>query len=188
MRCFDLNIGLYFFRSSSSIGRPELRTVSVQHDGTITDKVMESPQVPCSLDFLKFPFDLQTCDIRMGQMSYGPQSLSTQLNDWDLAWFTENSQWSLEAIPIRRVGENHFVIKFLLRRRSLFHLLNVILPTFLLSLITLAGFWIPPDQGERISLGMANCLAFVVFMLLLVDQLPSSSNAAPAFGKFIATF
>ena len=185
MRCLGLNIGLYFFRSLSSKVRPELRTVSLQHDGTITEMVMESPKVACSLDFLKFPFDLQTCDIRMGQLDYGPGTLSTQLNDWDLAWFTENSQWSLEAIQVQRILKNHFVIKFPLRRRSSFHLLNVILPTFLLSLITLAGFWIPPDQGERISLGMSNCLAFVVFMLLLVDQLPSSSNAAPAFGKFV---
>ena len=40
-----------------------------------------------------------------------------------------------------------------LRRRYLFYVLNVILPCSLLSILVMIVFCLPPDAGEKISLG-----------------------------------
>ena len=46
-------------------------------------------------------------------------------------------------------------LKFYLRmrRRTLYYGFNLIVPSLLISLMTLLGFTLPPDAGEKITLG-----------------------------------
>jgi len=56
-----------------------------------------------------------------------------------------------------------------LTRRSTFYLMNIILPCTLLSILMLLVFCVPPDAGEKISVGISVLLAFTVFLLMLAD-------------------
>ncbi len=47
-----------------------------------------------------------------------------------------------------------------LRRRTLYYWFNLVLPSMLISLMTLLGFTLPPEAGEKITLGW-----FVVLLL-----------------------
>jgi hypothetical protein len=63
-----------------------------------------------------------------------------------------------------------------IRRRILYYLFNIILPCIWLSILSLVGFWLPPDSGEKITLGITVLLAFSVFMLLIAENIPATSG------------
>jgi len=60
--------------------------------------------------------------------------------------------------------------------------MNIILPCTLLSVLMLLVFCVPPDAGEKISVGISVLLAFTVFLLMLADSVPRTSLDVPILG------
>ena len=79
-------------------------------------------------------------------------------------------------------GYAHVVFTLSLRRRYKFYLMNIVLPCLMLSALILVGFLLPPDAGEKISLGISVLLAFTVFLLMIADSIPRTSLAIPLIG------
>lgn len=69
--------------------------------------------------------------------------------------------------------------------RTLYYTYNIIIPCVMLSILTLLCFWMKPDSGEKISLGLTILLAFSVFMLLIAENMPSTSVHVPIIGEFL---
>jgi nicotinic acetylcholine receptor len=75
----------------------------------------------------------------------------------DLTNYVESGEWHLRAVTaVRHVvyypccpNEPYPDITFqiLIRRRVLYFLFNIILPCVWLSVLSLIGFWLPPDSG-----------------------------------------
>ena len=75
-----------------------------------------------------------------------------------------------------------FVIK--IRRRTLYYFFNLIVPCLLIASMAVLGFTLPPDSGEKLSLGVNLLLAIVLFSTIVGDMLPVT-NATPLIGDFI---
>ena len=73
-----------------------------------------------------------------------------------------------------------------MRRRTLYYLFNIIFPCLWLTILSLLGFWLPPDSGEKITLGITVLLAFSVFMLLIAESMPATSEFVPLIGQSTA--
>ena len=54
----------------------------------------------------------------------------------------------------------------------------------MLSMLTLLVFCMPPDAGEKVSLSITVLLSFTVFMLMVSDNMPQTSNNIPILGKY----
>ena len=63
----------------------------------------------------------------------------------------------------------------LLRRRSSFYVLNIVLPVLFLSLTTSAVFVLPAEAGEKIGMSITVLLAYSVYLSVIADQLPQTS-------------
>ena len=74
----------------------------------------------------------------------------------------------------------------LLKRRPLFHIFSFILPCGLLSMLNLLAFLLPTESGEKVSLGITNLLALVLFQQLIADSLPPSSSDMPIISKSLS--
>lgn len=57
---------------------------------------------------------------------------------------------------------------FLIHRRALYFIYNVILPCTALIVIVLMSFFLPPDSGERISIVITVLLALCIFLQVLL--------------------
>ena len=70
-----------------------------------------------------------------------------------------------------------------LKRNTFFYLFNIIVPCCMLSILTLMTFWLPPTSCEKVTLGLNVFLAFSMFMLLIAEEVPASSDAVPLIGE-----
>ncbi|ELT87200.1 hypothetical protein CAPTEDRAFT_221893 [Capitella teleta] len=84
-----------------------------------------------------------------------------------------------------------------IRRRTLYFGFNLIIPCVLISSMALLTFMLPPDAGEKISLddiittpkitnGVTILLSLTVFLLLVAETMPPTSDAVPLIGMYFA--
>ena len=70
-----------------------------------------------------------------------------------------------------------------LRRKSLFYTVNVIIPCVGISFLSVLVFYLPSDSGEKVSLSISILLSLTVFFLLLAEIIPPTSKSVPLLGK-----
>lgn len=150
----------------------------------------------CAIDITYFPFDDQLCRMKVGSWAYDGFQVDVfnRSNSIDLSNFVSNGEWKLIAVKaVRNVvkypccPEPFPDVTFTLHisRRTLYYTYNVIIPCVMLSILTLLGFWMRPDSGEKVTLGLTVLLAFSVFMLLIAENMPATSSFVPLIGKLI---
>ncbi|KAF7994140.1 hypothetical protein HCN44_011409 [Aphidius gifuensis] len=72
-----------------------------------------------------------------------------------------------------------------IRRRTLYYFFNLIVPCVLISSMALLGFTLPPDSGEKLTLGVTILLSLTVFLNLVAESMPTTSDAVPLIGVTI---
>lgn len=70
-----------------------------------------------------------------------------------------------------------------IRRRTLYYGFNLIIPCVIISSITLLGFTLPPDSGEKLTLGVTILLSMIVFLLQLAEIMPPTSDSVSIIGE-----
>ncbi|KAK3602116.1 hypothetical protein CHS0354_023095 [Potamilus streckersoni] len=168
----------------------------VWSDGTIFWPPIVRMRSSCKMDITYFPFDDQICKLKLGSWAYdGFQvDVTNRSIDVDLSNYVDNGEWTLVGTKLKRnviyyacCPEPFPDVTFYLhlRRRVLYYSFNVIIPCMLLSTLTLTGFCLPPDSGEKITLGLTVLLAFSVFMLLIAENMPPTSEYIPLIGIYL---
>ncbi|CAN7987841.1 unnamed protein product [Ixodes pacificus] len=172
--------------------------VVVRHNGScnyIPPGIFKST---CKIDITWFPFDDQKCDLKFGSWTYNGYQLDLRVKSdegGDLSSYISNGEWDLIAVPgIRNekeyacCPEPYIDITYTIhiRRRTLYYGFNLIIPCVLISSMTLLGFTLPPDTGERLTLGVTILLSLTVFMLQLAETMPPTSDAVSIIGTYFA--
>lgn len=148
----------------------------------------------CKIDITWFPFDDQHCDMKFGSWTYDGNQLDLILNSedgGDLSDFITNGEWYLIGMPGKKntivyqcCPEPYVDVTFTIqiRRRTLYYFFNLIVPCVLISSMALLGFTLPPDSGEKLTLGVTILLSLTVFLNLVAETLPQVSDAIPLLG------
>ena len=106
-------------------------------------------------------------------------------SEWEITSFhasanTEPYQIYMDDEPIMYSYVEYSVF---LRRIPTYFVFNLIMPCTLISATTFLSFFLPPESGEKVSLGITVLLSLTVFLLLVAELLPPS-GAVPIIGKF----
>ncbi|XP_007459955.1 PREDICTED: neuronal acetylcholine receptor subunit alpha-7-like [Lipotes vexillifer] len=150
----------------------------------------------CYIDVRWFPFDVQQCKLKFGSWSYGGWSLDLQMQDADISGYIPNGEWDLVGIPGKRSEKFYECCKepypdvtftITIRRRTLYYGLNLLIPCVLISALALLVFLLPADSGEKISLGITVLLSLTVFMLLVAEIMPATSDSVPLIAQYFAS-
>ncbi len=151
----------------------------------------------CKIDVTYFPFDDQVCFLKFGSWTYSGLQLDlvNRTQEVDLANYVPSGEWQLRGAMVERnveyypccPNEPYYDIHFyiFIRRKILYYLFNIILPCIWLSILSVVGFWLPPDSGEKVTLGITVLLAFSVFMLLIAENIPATSETVPLIGIYL---
>ena len=155
-------------------------------------------ETECSVDIKYFPFDRQVCPMRFGLWTYNGlmANLSLVRDKADTMNLVPSGEWNLESAPATRKvfyyaccpGVPYPVIDYdvIIVRRTSFYLLNLIWPGILIAVLASITFLLPPESGERIGLGITNLLAMMVFLLLISESIPPTSDAVPLASNFFS--
>ncbi|KAL9968570.1 hypothetical protein ACROYT_G020678 [Oculina patagonica] len=141
-----------------------------------------------SVDF--FPFDEQLCSMKFGSWTYDGYRVDVQMEEkeGDIKKFVTNGEWDLIGLPAQRneiiyvcCPEPYPDVTYTvhIRRRTTYYYINLIIPCALITSLTLLSFFLPPDSGERITLVITNLLAMTVFMLIVAEIMPATSEVIP---------
>ncbi|CAJ0604281.1 unnamed protein product [Cylicocyclus nassatus] len=120
-------------------------------------------RISCRIAVAWFPFDLQECFMKFGSWTFDGSKLNLDIDDngFDLSSYTPNGEWELLRTHAVRNIQHYaccpepyydIVFTFVIRRRVLYYAFNLILPCILITVLTLTGFTLPPDAGEKMSL------------------------------------
>uniref|UniRef100_A0A3Q0RRH9 Uncharacterized protein n=1 Tax=Amphilophus citrinellus TaxID=61819 RepID=A0A3Q0RRH9_AMPCI len=150
----------------------------------------------CNVDVRWFPFDIQRCELKFGSWTFDGWLLDIQMKEADVSGYMPNGEWDLLEVPGDRnevfydcCAEPYPDVTFVvtLRRRTLFYALNLLIPCVLLSSMTLLVFLLPANSGEKISLGITVLLSLTVFMLMVAEIMPATSDSVPLIGQYFAS-
>ncbi|XP_038146097.1 neuronal acetylcholine receptor subunit alpha-7-like isoform X2 [Cyprinodon tularosa] len=150
----------------------------------------------CNVDVRWFPFDIQRCELKFGSWTFDGWLLDIQMKEADVSGYMPNGEWDLMEVPGGRnevfydcCAEPYPDVTFVvtLRRRTLFYALNLLIPCVLLSSMTLVVFLLPANSGEKISLGITVLLSLTVFMLMVAEIMPATSDSVPLIGQYFAS-
>ncbi|XP_033614817.1 neuronal acetylcholine receptor subunit alpha-9 isoform X3 [Fukomys damarensis] len=172
--------------------------VVLRYDGLITWDAPAITKSSCVVDVTYFPFDSQQCNLTFGSWTYNGNQVDifNALDSGDLSDFIEDVEWEVHGMPaVKNVisygccSEPYPDVTFtlLLKRRSSFYIVNLLIPCVLISFLAPLSFYLPAASGEKVSLGVTILLAMTVFQLMVAEIMPASENV-PLIGKYyIAT-
>uniref|UniRef100_A0A493SVX9 Cholinergic receptor nicotinic alpha 7 subunit n=1 Tax=Anas platyrhynchos platyrhynchos TaxID=8840 RepID=A0A493SVX9_ANAPP len=150
----------------------------------------------CYIDVRWFPFDVQKCDLKFGSWTHSGWLIDLQMLDADISNYISNGEWDLVGVPGKRNEMYYECCKepypdvtytITMRRRTLYYGLNLLIPCVLISGLALLVFLLPADSGEKISLGITVLLSLTVFMLLVAEIMPATSDSVPLIAQYFAS-
>merc|ERR1719270_1429478 len=150
----------------------------------------------CKIDITWFPFDDQNCEMKFGSWTYNGFKLDLQLKSsdgGDISTYVTNGEWALIGVPATRneviyecCPEPYLDITFTIkiRRRTVYYFFNLIVPCVLIASMAVLGFTLPPDSGEKLSLGVTVLLSLTVFQDSVSATMPITSLQIPLLGTY----
>ncbi|CAF1049531.1 unnamed protein product [Adineta ricciae] len=176
--------------------------------------VWEPPMIfksSCPINVQYFPFDEQSCSLKFGSWThdgnqvnlshivYENLEMARNLDNYrpQGVFFRDyypNGEWDIIRAPAVRnqkkyscCSQPYYDITYalVLKRKTLFYTVHLIIPCVGISLLTFIVFYLPSQSGEKIVLCISIELALTVIFPLLADLIPSTSIMIPLLGKYL---
>ncbi|XP_043211956.1 acetylcholine receptor subunit beta-like 2 [Amphibalanus amphitrite] len=176
---------------------------TLRYDGQVVWKPPAIYKSSCEIDVEWFPFDEQSCVMKFGSWTYDgfqvdlkhmEQRPGSNIVDFgiDLKEYYMSVEWDILEIPAKRNEELYvetpypdITFNLIMRRKTLFYTVNLIIPCVGISFLTVLVFYLPSDSGEKVTLCISILLSLTVFFLLLAEIIPPTSLAVPLLGKYL---
>lgn len=145
----------------------------------------------CLVNIRNYPFDLQDCPIILGlwnsdelqvRLQYLP---SAELID--MTFLEANGEW---VISSKKWSDSSYFFdditllrwRIILKRKSQFYIINIIVPLVILSFLNVLCYLVPDASGEKMTLSISMFLSYIVFLTLISDSMPTSSDQISILG------
>ncbi|GMT18804.1 hypothetical protein PFISCL1PPCAC_10101, partial [Pristionchus fissidentatus] len=159
----------------------KVRNVKIDNTGRVFWNVPMSLTTTCQLKVDYFPFDAQTCTI----FSTSPVLRVEEMNA--VAGRTNtvfgNAEWTqigalITVANYTEFGDTKFDVQYHvnIRRNYVYYIVVIVLPTFLLSVLTVAGIFTAAGTTEIIGIGLTSLLALSVMLGIVAESLPKSNS------------
>uniref|UniRef100_A0A7E4V8Z1 Neurotransmitter-gated ion-channel ligand-binding domain-containing protein n=1 Tax=Panagrellus redivivus TaxID=6233 RepID=A0A7E4V8Z1_PANRE len=153
----------------------------------------------CRLNIRYFPYDQQTCTLIISSWTSDKSAIDyePEFDSVNLENFIPNEEWVVVSFNVKRV-EQKFVCcpqpwvlleaTLIVRRKPLYYIVNLVIPTSVITLVAVTGFFTPAstsnERREKLSLGIDSLLAHSLLLMMVSEQMPTTSDYVPLFGLF----
>ncbi|XP_076469982.1 acetylcholine receptor subunit alpha-L1-like [Babylonia areolata] len=176
---------LVIFNTVSDVDQLEDQTIKVivHHTGKVTWYPGGLFQTFCSVNIFYYPLDTQTCSVDVSAWTSSNDILNgTTINPaFQRVEETESHpEWKLIGMEAeyQLFYTNYWCIyfTFILKRKVVFYVLNMIVPVLLLSLMNCLVFLLPAESGEKMTVSVTTFISFELFFSFINDSLPQNSD------------
>ncbi|VDL69795.1 unnamed protein product [Nippostrongylus brasiliensis] len=143
-------------------------------------------RISCKIAVAWFPFDIQQCFMKFGSWTFDGSKLDLDVDDNGFDISETSAKRNIQHYECCVEPYYDVVFTFVIRRRVLYYAFNLILPCILITMLTLIGFTLPPDAGEKMSLQITIMLSICIFQNYVAEMSPPTSEALPFLGAFFA--
>ena len=183
--------GKVYMLNHESIGR-----ALVWSDGVVKTYPLHYMDAAFDASVYKYPFDVHNCFIQIGSRSYTNNLVSIKFSAETEATVKQtiqgNGQWEMVNQHVENLTYDDGVYKvdqtrynFTLKRKSLYYVLNIMAPVAITSALNILCFALPSDSGERITLCISIYLTLAVFLNVVNNALPETSDEQSILSIYI---
>ncbi|OWF45660.1 Neuronal acetylcholine receptor subunit alpha-10 [Mizuhopecten yessoensis] len=134
----------------------------------------------CTPDVSSFPFDQQTCTLSVSPWGYSSKEVNLNIPSQTVffTYFYKNTEWDVIGSATTRWSGSFDIAYYYItiKRRHMNFLVSVVIPIIMLAFVNPFVFILPFDSGERASYSITVLLAFTVYMTVVSDRMPASSE------------
>ncbi|XP_052772702.1 neuronal acetylcholine receptor subunit beta-3-like [Mya arenaria] len=167
----------------SGSGKKSNNALYVFRSGGILWVHTKSFNTICNIDTTYYPFDRQICHVHfVAQIPYFLFALnfSHEVEENRL----DNGNWRFIEVNVYQYFNYrhliyHVTVEYVFQRKPFAPLIILIIPVFMLVSLVPLVFLLPKDGGDRLGLALTVLLAVSVYMTMVADKLPSSSDPIP---------
>ena len=179
---------LNYINDDDNFGK-ENNLARIEKDGTVQLEYGGKFQTDCAPDMKKFPFDRQVCSILVYPRGFRVFELPVEQQTIDVKVRNKrNGQWEVINANMILMGDNAYIeIVMTIERKSLYFVLEVILPLISLCFLNPVVFLLPGDNGDRMNLTIVITLSFAVYLSMIASVMPKTSEPLPLIIYYIFT-
>ncbi|KAJ8302592.1 hypothetical protein KUTeg_018988 [Tegillarca granosa] len=172
--------------------------INLDSDGQLIWEPGIVMQTICEVNIAKYPFDSQHCAIRVMSWMHTNKSLHVvvEKSTIDTTGYYPNGEWDLSDTRVKAYSPedgsyNHGEIltgaeaTLELKRRPVYYIISTILPISMLSLLNVLVFMLPTNTGEKMTLAVTVLLSFTVFMSVVNEVMPKTSNSVSILAVYL---
>ncbi|GIY00039.1 hypothetical protein CDAR_387021 [Caerostris darwini] len=172
----------------------DILPVQVYSNGTMKWYPPTAFDIPCSAKYRHYPFDSHNCSMLFGAWTHrGSQIILRTLNipskkrsvigtEWMLTNLTHRNKFSNKTGNI-----NYFVqVDIFLQRTSTIIRYVCVVPTLIVFLSSIAGFWLSPNDGSRFLIGCSNIILMSLLLQYLAVTVPAGKDI-PLLAQYCAS-
>lgn len=162
-------------------------SVLVHSNGNVTLDTEFQLGTYCDLDYAEWPFDSHACQIDLEKTQ--KIAMQLRLTQQDLGGQDRrfiNSQWKIRMVNISQaeVVEDLFTLKVVVERQTSGLVWTLFAPVTVIVLLTLCGFWLPVQAGEKILLNGIVGVLINMFLLHFSAKLTTMGTHTPLVVRF----
>ena len=122
--------------------------------------------------------------------------VTNKTSQGDTSVFVGNGEWDVIGIPVRQrqhyypCCEDPFpevTFYLVIQRRHLYYMCNLVIPCIVIVAMTVFVFILPSESGEKISMGITVLLSLCVFLLMVAEKMPATSETLPLIGELMCS-
>ncbi|CAI4230657.1 unnamed protein product [Auanema sp. JU1783] len=151
-------------------------------------------KLSCHMNVQWFPYDSQNCSFIISSwtrdkatIDYWPMRPGVNLQN-----MARNDEWEVVSFDFHRIEQNYKCCKdpwvmlyahMVIRRKPLYYIINLVIPTSIITIVAVTGFFTPTssssERDEKLYLGINTLLTMSIMMLMVCNQMPSTSTYVP---------
>ncbi|CAH2320130.1 5-hydroxytryptamine receptor 3A-like [Pelobates cultripes] len=166
----------------------------VNNEGRVLNSKPMQIVTTCNLNIYYFPFDVQNCTFTFTSWIHKLKDINVSLHrtpeemNKNISFFHSDGEWDLlELFPYYNTFKKKYSeikINICFKRRPIFYIVHLILPSMFLIIMDIIAFYVPPESGERISCKITILLGYSVFLIIVSDHMPATSSGTPLIGVY----
>ncbi|XP_052563506.1 neuronal acetylcholine receptor subunit non-alpha-3-like isoform X1 [Culex pipiens pallens] len=174
--------------------------VRVESSGMLHCTVRLSQKIFCEMNFQRWPFDTQFCNVLLGKSVSTHEDRALKLNGLgqDRKQFrpiTDNPAWEVTDIlvesyedPMEEEGHNFEGLQYglVIKRKVRIFYSTILTPAVIFILMTLTSFWLPPGANEKVLLNCVTATLLCIFLRYFTIHLPLLATRTPLVVLFFS--